>query len=97
MFQIMQLRCKIARGLLLLSNGGSSATALCGYPIVKMEIRDSSQISTTAPIFLLSNYFSALNGTIASASFDLMMMVVVVMMVVAVMMLVVAETDGKTF
>ena len=65
--------------------------------IVKMEIRDSSQISTTAPIFLLSNYFSALNGTIASASFDLMMMVVVVMMVVAVMMLVVAETDGKHF
>ena len=30
-------------------------TALCGYPIVNMEIRDSSQISTTAPIFLLSN------------------------------------------
>ena len=32
-------------------------SALCGYPIVKMEIRDSSQISTTAPIFLLYNYF----------------------------------------
>ena len=32
-------------------------TALCGYPIVKMKIGDSSQISTTAPIFLLFNYF----------------------------------------
>ena len=31
--------------------------ALCGYPIGKMEIRDSSQISTTAPIFLYYNYF----------------------------------------
>ena len=31
--------------------------ALCGYPIVKMEIRDSSQISTIGRIFLLSNYF----------------------------------------
>ena len=28
--------------------------ALCSYPIVKMEIRDSSQILTTAPIFLHS-------------------------------------------
>ena len=33
------------------------ATALCGYPIAKMEIKDSSQISTTAPIFLYYNYF----------------------------------------
>ena len=32
------------RGSLSLTN------ALCGYPIVKMEIRDSSQTSTTAPI-----------------------------------------------
>ena len=31
--------------------------ALCGYPIVKREIRDSSQIPTTAPILLLYNYF----------------------------------------
>ena len=31
--------------------------ALCGYPIGKMEIRDSSQISTTAPIFQQYNYF----------------------------------------
>ena len=31
--------------------------ALCGYPIAKMEIKDSSQISTTAPIFLYYNYF----------------------------------------
>ena len=35
----------------------SVTIALCGYPIVKMEIRDSSQISTTALIFLLYNYF----------------------------------------
>ena len=33
------------------------AIALCGYPIGKMEIRDSSQISTTAPIFQQYNYF----------------------------------------
>ena len=32
-------------------------SALCGYPIGKMEIRDSSQISTTAPIFQQYNYF----------------------------------------
>ena len=51
-----------------------------------------------------------LNGTIASATFDLMIMVVVVMMmmvvvvvasmimvVVAVVIMVVVETDGKTF
>ena len=43
-----------------LANNGKRpvvAIALCGYPIVKMEIRDSSQISTTALIFLLYNYF----------------------------------------
>ena len=34
-----------------------STSALCGYPIGKMEIRDSSQISTTAPIFQQYNYF----------------------------------------
>ena len=34
-----------------------SISALCGYPIGKMEIRDSSQISTTAPIFQQYNYF----------------------------------------
>ena len=32
----------------------SNIIALCGYPIVKIEIRDSSQTSTTAPIFFLS-------------------------------------------
>ena len=31
--------------------------ALCCYPNVKVEIRDSSQICTTAPIFSKSNYF----------------------------------------
>ena len=35
----------------------SRCNALCGYPIGKMEIRDSSQISTTAPIFQQYNYF----------------------------------------
>ena len=35
----------------------NSTSALCGYPIGKMEIRDSSQISTTAPIFQQYNYF----------------------------------------
>ena len=33
------------------------STALCSYPLVKMEIQDSIQILTTAPIFLQSNYF----------------------------------------
>ena len=32
-------------------------SALCCYPNVKVEIRDSSQIRTTALIFLKSNYF----------------------------------------
>ena len=32
-------------------------TALCCYPNVKVEFRDSSQICTTAPIFSKSNYF----------------------------------------
>ena len=47
-------------------------TALCGYPIVKMEIRDSSQISTTAPIFLLSNYFRQKYLEIASCAVSLL-------------------------
>ena len=34
-----------------------SVSALCCYPNVKVEIRDSSQICTTALIFLKSNYF----------------------------------------
>ena len=33
------------------------AIALCCYPNVKVEFRDSGQICTTAPIFLKSNYF----------------------------------------
>ena len=47
-------------------------TALCGYPIVKMEIRDSSQISTTAPIFLLYNYFRQKYLKIASCAVSLL-------------------------
>ena len=46
--------------------------ALCGYPIVKMEIRDSSQIFTTAPIFLLSNYFRQKYLEIASCAVSLL-------------------------
>ena len=46
--------------------------ALCGYPIVKMEIRDSSQISTTAPIFLLYNYFRQKYLKIASCAVSLL-------------------------
>ena len=30
---------------------------LCGYPHVKVSIRDLSQISATAPIFQQCNYF----------------------------------------
>ena len=33
------------------------AIALCGYPHVKLSIRDLSQISATAPIFQQYNYF----------------------------------------
>ena len=32
-------------------------TALCCYPHVKWEIENLSQVTTTALIFLLSNYF----------------------------------------
>ena len=34
-----------------------AVNALCGYPLVKTGIRDSNQISTTAPMFLQFNYF----------------------------------------
>ena len=62
----------------LMSNGFLSdiwtelTIALCGYPIVKMEIRDSSQISTTAPIFLLYNYFRQKYLKIASCAVSLL-------------------------
>ena len=46
--------------------------ALCSYPHVKVEIRDSSQISTTAPIFLLFNYFRQKYLEIASCSDSLL-------------------------
>ena len=35
----------------------STANALCCYPHVKVEIRDSTQICTPAPIFSGYNYF----------------------------------------
>ena len=46
--------------------------ALCSYPLVKMEIRDSIQILTTAPIFLQSNYFRQKYLEIASCSDSLL-------------------------
>ena len=46
--------------------------ALCSYPHVKVEIRDSSQISTTAPIFLQFNYSRQKYLEIASCSDSLM-------------------------
>ena len=49
-----------------------SVTALCSYPLVKMEIRDSIQILTTAPIFLQSNYFRQKYLEIASCSDSLL-------------------------
>ena len=58
-----------------LANNGKRpvvAIALCGYPIVKMEIRDSSQISTTALIFLLYNYFRQKYLEIASCAVSLL-------------------------
>ena len=48
------------------------STTLCGYPIVKMEIRDSSQISTTALIFFLSYYFRQKYLEIASCAVSLL-------------------------
>ena len=38
-------------------NTTDDTNALCGYPHVKVSIRELSQISTTAPIFQLYNYF----------------------------------------
>ena len=38
-------------------NYNSRCTALCGYPNVKVSIRDLSQISTAALLFQLFNYF----------------------------------------
>ena len=46
--------------------------ALCSYPHWKMEIRDSSQIPTTAPIFLQCNYFRQKYLEIASCSDSLL-------------------------
>ena len=46
-----------------------SIIALCGYPLVKMEIRDSSQISTTASIFSQYDYFRQTIWRLASVQF----------------------------
>ena len=44
-------------------------TALCSYPLVKMEIGDSWQISTTAPIFSQYDYFRQTIWRLASVQF----------------------------
>ena len=45
---------------------------LWGYPHVKWEIDNLSQITTTAPIFLLSNYFRQKYLEISSCSVSLL-------------------------
>ena len=44
-------------------------SALCSYPLVKMEIGDSSQISTTAAIFSQYDYFRQTIWRLASVLF----------------------------
>ena len=46
--------------------------ALCSYPHVNVSIRDFSQILTTAPIFLYSNYFRQKYLEIASCAVSLL-------------------------
>ena len=43
--------------------------ALCGYPLLKLEIRDLCQISTTAAIFLHYDYFRKTIWRLASVQF----------------------------
>ena len=45
------------------------STALCSYPLVKMEIGDSSQIFTTAAIFFQYDYFRQTIWRLASVQF----------------------------
>ena len=47
-------------------------TALCGYPHVKVSIRDLSQTFTTAPIFQKSHYFRQKYLEIASCAVSLL-------------------------
>ena len=44
-------------------------SALCGYPLLKLEIRDSCQISTAAAIFFHYNYFRQTIWRLASVQF----------------------------
>ena len=46
-----------------------NTNALCGYPLLKLEIRDSCQISTTAAIFFLYDYFRQTIWRLASIQF----------------------------
>ena len=50
----------------------TSTNALCSYPHVNVSIRDLSQILTTAPIFLYSNYFRQKYLEIASCAVSLL-------------------------
>ena len=43
--------------------------ALCSYPLIKVEIGDSSKFSTTAPIFSRYNYFRQTIWRLASVQF----------------------------
>ena len=59
---------------ILLQDHGSihaltSSIALCGYPLLKLEIRDSCQISTTSAIFFHYNYFRQIIWKLASVQF----------------------------
>ena len=52
-----------------LSGYFDSNTALCGYPLLKLEIRDSCHISTRAAIFFHYNYFRQTIWRLASVQF----------------------------
>ena len=47
----------------------SPSNALSSYPLVKMEIGSSSQISTTAPIFSWYDYFTQTIWRLSSVQF----------------------------
>ena len=54
---------------ILMGTKTRSSTALCGYPLLKLEIRDSCQNSTTAAIFFHYNYFRKTIWILASVQF----------------------------
>ena len=52
-----QLQCNEGRLMMIIVSLKKCVTALCSPPNVKSSIRDLSQISTTALIFMKTNYF----------------------------------------